>query len=189
MLTIMSETTKLAAPSSLFTHGGTYRWMSPELFAPDKPGLGPSRRTKNSDCYAFGMVIYEVLSGEIPFSSYVDYVVILKVAAGERPELPQGLEGVWFTDDIWSVLEHCWEPVPGNRPSIPEILRALKRWTPLSLAQSRASADPATEQQPIRNSESNVEQGTDQCRAFPEPSHLMELRPGHRRILQSQGNV
>ena len=132
LLTIISETTKLAAPSTSFTHGGTYRWMSPELFAPDKFGLGHSRRTEHSDCYAFGMVIYEVLSGALPFSSYVDYIAIAKVLEGERPERPQGLEGMWFTDDIWSVLEHCWKPVPGNRPSVPEVLRSLKRWVPPS---------------------------------------------------------
>ena len=132
LLTIISETTNLAVPSSSFVHGGTYRWMSPELFALDKFGLGYSHRTKHSDCYAFGMVIFEVLSGELPFSCYLDYAVIVKVLAGERPERPQGLEGMWLTDDIWSVLEHCWEPVPGNRPSVPEVLRSLKRWTPPS---------------------------------------------------------
>ena len=132
LLTIISGTTKLAAPSSSFTHGGTYRWMSPELFAPEKFGLVHSRRTERSDCYAFGMVIYEVLSGELPFFSDVDILVIAKVLEGERPERPQGLEGMWFTDDIWSVLEHCWEPVPGKRPSVPQVLEFLKRWTPPS---------------------------------------------------------
>lgn len=39
---------------------GTYRWMSPELFYPDDFGLSKFQPTKESDCYAFGMVIYEV---------------------------------------------------------------------------------------------------------------------------------
>ena len=174
LLTIISETTNLAVPSSSFRDGGTCRWMSPELV--DEFGVG--RRTEHSDCYAFGMVIYEVLSGELPFSSYADLVVILKVAAGRRPERPQGLEGMWFTDDIWSVLEHCWDPVPGNRPSIPEVLRSLKKWTQPS-PQSLALADPVTEKPPIRNSEPNSERGTDKGKSFPESSHLMELHPGH----------
>ena len=106
--------------------------MSPELFAPEKFGLVHSRQTERSDCYAFGMVIYEVLSGELPFFSDVDILVIAKVLEGVRPERPQGLEGMWFTDDIWNVLEHCWKPVPGNRPSVPEVLRSLKSWTPPS---------------------------------------------------------
>ena len=46
-----------------FTEGGTYRWMSPELLDPDRFGMPQSeenRPTKLSDCYALGMVIYEV---------------------------------------------------------------------------------------------------------------------------------
>ena len=46
-----------------FTEGGTYRWMSPELLDPERFGMsatGDNRPTKQSDCYALGMVIYEV---------------------------------------------------------------------------------------------------------------------------------
>ena len=39
---------------------GTYRWMSPELFYPKEFNLLKFQLTKESDCYAFGMVIYEV---------------------------------------------------------------------------------------------------------------------------------
>jgi len=34
--------------------------MSPELFYPNEFGLSKFKLTKESDCYAFGMVIYEV---------------------------------------------------------------------------------------------------------------------------------
>ena len=46
-----------------FTTGGTYRWMSPELLDPERFGMPESednRPTRQSDCYALGMVIYEV---------------------------------------------------------------------------------------------------------------------------------
>ena len=43
-----------------FTAGGTTRWMSPELLDPDRFGTGDCRPTKQSDCYALGMVVYEV---------------------------------------------------------------------------------------------------------------------------------
>lgn len=39
---------------------GTYRWMSPEIFMPSRFGLHKFELTKASDCYAIGMVIYEV---------------------------------------------------------------------------------------------------------------------------------
>ena len=46
-----------------FTGGGTRRWMSPELLDPERfgsPGSEDNRPTEQSDCYALGMVIYEV---------------------------------------------------------------------------------------------------------------------------------
>ena len=46
-----------------FTAGGSCRWMSPELLDPELFGIPQSegdRPTRQSDCYAFGMVIYEV---------------------------------------------------------------------------------------------------------------------------------
>ena len=46
-----------------FTAGGTRRWMSPELLDPEMFGIPQSqgdRPTRQSDCYALGMVIYEV---------------------------------------------------------------------------------------------------------------------------------
>ena len=45
-----------------FTAGGTYRWMSPELIVPEEFGADDDRPTKKSDCYALGMVVYEVCS-------------------------------------------------------------------------------------------------------------------------------
>lgn len=55
-----------------FTAGGTRRWMSPELLDPERFGMPESednRPTRQSDCYALGMVIYEV--GACPSKSLV----------------------------------------------------------------------------------------------------------------------
>ena len=46
-----------------FIEGGTRRWMSPEILDPERFGIPKSednRPTRQSDCYALGMVIYEV---------------------------------------------------------------------------------------------------------------------------------
>jgi hypothetical protein len=42
------------------TSGGTTRWMSPELLHPEMFGAEDFRLTTRSDCYALGMVVYEV---------------------------------------------------------------------------------------------------------------------------------
>ena len=82
--------------------GGTTPWMSPELLDPESFGLKKSRPTRESDCYALAMVIYEVLSGRTPFSP--SKAPLLKILRGIRPERPQGVQGAWFTDDIWGML-------------------------------------------------------------------------------------
>ena len=55
-----------------FTTGGTPRWMSPELLDPDRFGITDCRPTKQSDCYALGMVVYEVRTdATIPTSTTI----------------------------------------------------------------------------------------------------------------------
>ena len=122
-LTIVSDTTI----SSSFAIGGTIRWMSPELFYPDKSGLKGARPTKQSDCYAFGMVIYEVLTGQTPFAQFQNCVVMWKVIQGERPGRPNGPEGTLFTDDLWQTLDQCWATQPQCRPSAATVLERLER--------------------------------------------------------------
>ena len=100
--------------------------MSPELFDPEEFDLEDDRPTKSSDCYALGMVIYEVLSGQKPFFGCGRYVVIAKVLNGKRPVRPQGVDGRWFTDDVWNISERCWSGSPGERPRVEDVLRCLK---------------------------------------------------------------
>ena len=116
------------APST--TAGGAIPWMSPELLYPEKFGLKKSHLTKGSDCYALGMVIYEVLGGQAPFASRRDPEILYMVLGGERPERPRGDEGKPFTDRIWEVLEHCWQPQPSNRLSAKAVLMGLEGKSP-----------------------------------------------------------
>jgi len=105
------------------------RWMSPELLNPDF-NSSDSRPTKASDCYALGMVIYEVLSGQVPFSSRSPAGIILSVLNGERPKRPHGAEDAWFMDGIWEMMELCWKAQPNDRPSIDTVLQCLQDATP-----------------------------------------------------------
>ena len=113
--------------SSRVNMGGTTRWMSPERLDPDKFCIQGGGFTKESDCYALGMTIYEVLSGHMPFFRSNNVVAMWKVMNGERPERPQG---VWFTDGVWELLERCWKHEPGERISAESVLLCLERIPP-----------------------------------------------------------
>ena len=101
--------------------------MSPELLDSDPTGLNDCRPTRQSDCYALGMVIYEVLSGQVPFAPFGRYTVMRKVMDGEHPERPEGAAGMQFTDDLWRMLNRCWATRPEDRPSVLDVLECLER--------------------------------------------------------------
>jgi len=134
---MVSDNTTAAFSNSLTT-AGTTRWMSPELVDPDQFGLKGTLQTKKSDCYALGMVIYEVLSGHVPFVTYGAVAVIQKVTRGERPERPQGGEGAWFADYLWDTLQLCWAHRPEGRPTIEAVLECLEL-----VSQARISLPPS----------------------------------------------
>jgi len=123
-----SDTASLASVVSKtslvsFTAGGTARWMSPELLDPDRFGNGGRRPTKRSDCYALGMVIYEVLSGNIPFWEIRNgLAVVTTILEGHRPQMPEG-EGVrGFTKGLWRVVQNSWHADASERPGVKNLL-------------------------------------------------------------------
>jgi len=123
----------LAAVSDLPTiisstvESGMARWMSPERLSPKEFGLEDGRPTRESDCYALGMTIYEVLSGEVPFAQEdIEVIVAFKVLHGKRPNRPQETQGGWFTDGLWETLELCWKRQPGDRPGLDTVLQRLQ---------------------------------------------------------------
>ena len=113
---------RLVSDRSAMT-GGETSWMSPELINVSGPRSHPS---KGSDCYALGMVIYEVLSGQPPFSQLGPVDIIRKVQSGGRPTRPHGEKGKLFTARIWGMLEHCWKPQPWDRPSAKVVLLGIE---------------------------------------------------------------
>ncbi|KAF9780834.1 kinase-like domain-containing protein, partial [Thelephora terrestris] len=143
LLAIVPDTATIISSAS-FSQAGTYRWMSPELLDPVRFGLKHGRPTESSDCYALGMVVYEVLSGKVPFYCHGRFAAVARILEGERPERPQGAEGAWFNDRIWSVLERCWEATASDRPRTAEVLLSLEKvsgsWSPCQLMNLDSSA-------------------------------------------------
>ena len=122
LLTVVSDK---STHISLSTEGSTVRWSSPELLDPERFNLKGCHPTKESDCYALGMVVYEVLSGQTPFGPSKPPGVTQLVLAGRRPARPQGTEGRLFTDAIWGVLELCWKAQPSERTSVGAVFQGL----------------------------------------------------------------
>jgi serine/threonine protein kinase len=127
----LSESTNHMNPTRIGPFLEAVRWASPELL-----NLTGGDPTEASDCYSLGMVIYEVLSGQQPFASYPSLVAMRKITIGERPERPEGVEGMWITNDLWEMLCSCWSGDSQSRPSVKAVLKCLEQvsstWKPPS---------------------------------------------------------
>jgi len=105
-----------------FIQGGSYPWMSPELLDFDDE----HRPTKESDVYALGMLIYEVLCGYAPFGDLANPVmIVVEVTKGVRPEKPEDAASFGFTDGLWEMLERCWSADKDARPTLGAVLSCL----------------------------------------------------------------
>ena len=150
--------------------------MGPELLSPQRFGFKDSRPTRHSDCYALGMVVYEVLSRRVPFYQDADLVVFGCVFEGKRPERPRGAEGAWFTDDVWRILERCWIQKPSSRPSIKDVLQCMEKasrcWIPLP--PWTVAGAPTTDLPSRDSSDSSIEGSTDEGEVPPPSQGLSE---------------
>ena len=190
LLTIISDPMNFVSSSSC-THGGTARWMSPELIDPQRFGLKNGRPTKFSDCYALGMVIYETISGHPPFHQYGDMTVFVKVLAGERP-----LRGAGFMDSLWKMVDQCWVFQPSDRPSIEVVLQCLEGASNLSeppvpgvdeeMGTNSNSWDPENEEYSIEDVTDHLCQATRHERQQPQ---VLTLLPTLPQLLPSPDDV
>ena len=93
---------------------GTPAFMAPEIFE----GL---KYTKAGDVYAFGILLYEITTFDLPYKEYNAYNLSYFVVNGVRPK---------FNVDIPKcykfLIEKCWHKEPKKRPTFSEIVNYLK---------------------------------------------------------------
>ncbi|CAL5424628.1 unnamed protein product [Camellia sinensis] len=97
-----------------------YRWLAPEIIAGDPESVTESWM---SNVYSFGMVIWEMVTGEAAYSAYSPVQAAVGIAAcGLRPEIPKDCPQILRT-----LMMKCWNNCPSKRPQFSEILSMLLR--------------------------------------------------------------
>ncbi|KXZ49388.1 hypothetical protein GPECTOR_21g614 [Gonium pectorale] len=105
-------------------------------------------RTAAADVYAYGMLLYMMAAGEMPFPGQHLVPVLMALASDEglRPEWPTGQH-----DHLEPLFRACIAPIPEERPSAKQVLarllemertlKAAKRERKLGMGRQVASAD------------------------------------------------
>uniref|UniRef100_A0A8C9ULG4 Mitogen-activated protein kinase kinase kinase n=1 Tax=Spermophilus dauricus TaxID=99837 RepID=A0A8C9ULG4_SPEDA len=101
------RTTKMSA-------AGTYAWMAPEV-------IRASTFSKGSDVWSYGVLLWELLTGEVPFRG-IDGLAVAYGVAMNKLALPIPST---CPEPFAKLMEDCWNPDPHSRPSFTSILDQL----------------------------------------------------------------
>uniref|UniRef100_A0A7I4Y1F3 guanylate cyclase n=1 Tax=Haemonchus contortus TaxID=6289 RepID=A0A7I4Y1F3_HAECO len=76
-------------------------------------------KRRSADIYAFGMVMYEILFRNYPYSDKTDISeLVTKALAGEKISRPSVQKDKQLHPDLQALLQDCWHDTPDARPSI-----------------------------------------------------------------------
>ncbi|KQJ92138.1 serine/threonine-protein kinase STY46 [Brachypodium distachyon] len=93
---------------------GTYRWMAPEV-------INHQPYDNKADVFSFAIVLWELIASKIPYDTMTPLQAAVGVRQGLRPGLPENTH-----PKLLDLLQRCWETIPSNRPSFPDILTELE---------------------------------------------------------------
>ncbi|KAF8517699.1 kinase-like domain-containing protein [Hysterangium stoloniferum] len=99
---------------------GPTRWMFPEL-------MQGSRVNGQSDIWAFGMTVLEIMSRKVPYAGISSAGAITQIVECPTPPRPQASSTAALTDYLWDMCKRCWKENPNERLPMEGILRLIER--------------------------------------------------------------
>ncbi|XP_045409795.1 mitogen-activated protein kinase kinase kinase 12 isoform X3 [Lemur catta] len=105
---------ELSDKSTKMSFAGTVAWMAPEVIRNEPV-------SEKVDIWSFGVVLWELLTGEIPYKD-VDSSAIIWGVGSNSLHLPVPSS---CPDGFKILLRQCWNSKPRNRPSFRQILLHL----------------------------------------------------------------
>lgn len=111
----MSKHVEAGQTNQQSVRGGTNEYMAPEIYRGEKFNY-------KVDVFAFGMVMYAVLSGKLPFSECngSPYLIYTNIVEHIMPKIPKSV-----AREYQEIIQSCWQDNPQLRPEFDEICAAF----------------------------------------------------------------
>ncbi|RWS02415.1 Mitogen-activated protein kinase kinase kinase 7-like protein [Dinothrombium tinctorium] len=100
--------------TQMTSNRGTIAWMAPEVFESRK-------YTEKCDVYSWGVILWQVLSRQIPYNNMSYCQIMWAVHKGQRPPLLKNCP-----KPIESLITRCWHQDPETRLSIAEVVEKMQ---------------------------------------------------------------
>jgi len=114
-------TTHYGDPATMTVDVGTALWSPPEILEL-RGAVQRATYTEAVDVYAFGIVMFEIWSRQIPFPDLKHSSQVRKaVLAGQRPAIPLSMPAA-----VASITQKCWAQDFRDRPLMSEVVRVLE---------------------------------------------------------------
>ncbi|OHT13302.1 TKL family protein kinase [Tritrichomonas foetus] len=103
----------------LMTSGiGTAQWIAPEV-------LNSQKYNQKADVYSYGIILWEMFTGDIPFNGLNRVEIALAVINQKiRPKIPLNCP-----KNLARLIKACWDEDPTKRPEFKRIINALESCT------------------------------------------------------------
>jgi serine/threonine protein kinase len=99
---------------------GSPAWMAPEVIT------NGTRISPPSDIFSFGVVLWEFMTGQIPWQScnsmHVVYQVVCNAARPPLPRLPLPSPPAGYIN----LIQECWMQAPESRPACADVVERLR---------------------------------------------------------------
>eukprot|EP00520_Triparma_pacifica_P005893 CAMPEP_0118649546 /NCGR_PEP_ID=MMETSP0785-20121206/9762_1 /TAXON_ID=91992 /ORGANISM="Bolidomonas pacifica, Strain CCMP 1866" /LENGTH=873 /DNA_ID=CAMNT_0006541843 /DNA_START=337 /DNA_END=2958 /DNA_ORIENTATION=+ len=93
---------------------GTYKWMAPEVIRHES-------YSSNADVYSFGIVLWQLITRDVPFASLSPIQAAFMVAKEDRrPKIPSNTD-----DELARLVTMCWHGEQQSRPSFYYVVQIL----------------------------------------------------------------
>ncbi|XP_065175330.1 mitogen-activated protein kinase kinase kinase 7-like isoform X2 [Sycon ciliatum] len=116
---------------------GSAAWMAPEVFE-------DTLYSEKCDVYSFGIILWEVLSGQKPFDDIKKgaFAIMWAVHTGNRPKLIYSIPKILLT-----MITRCWDQDPTVRPSFSALSKQLEYLIKYFDGQEQISLDDDSQQE------------------------------------------
>eukprot|EP01127_Copromyxa_protea_P000423 TRINITY_DN10350_c0_g1_i1.p1 TRINITY_DN10350_c0_g1~~TRINITY_DN10350_c0_g1_i1.p1 ORF type:complete len:403 (-),score=83.51 TRINITY_DN10350_c0_g1_i1:29-1237(-) len=107
---------------------GTVAWVAPEIINQTK-----KQYTEKADIYSYGVILWELITREMPFADLEAFAIPIQVTKGKRPSpVPKA-----FNKEYRKLMKKCWGPKFSARPDANSIVTQLESAYVKQMAKSK----------------------------------------------------